>query len=115
MLTSVVWTLLVALVLAAVALVVMVVRRRPEQGWGTWLRANLATQGGERTSILTEHREAADGDTVSLVDILADAEHAPGYVTVPEAIEHRLETIAEPIEHGIGALSDRVAARRAGH
>ncbi|WP_454294358.1 hypothetical protein [Salana multivorans] len=119
MLSSVAWTLLVAVVLAVTVVAIMAVRRRPERGWRAWVRENLggaiAGAGGEGTSVLAEHRDAADGDTVPLGEILADAEHTSGYLTVPEPIEHRIEAIAAPVEQRLGALADRVAARRAAH
>lgn len=123
MFSSVVWTLIVAVVIAVAVVAVMAARRRPEDGWGTWARENVsAALGGAPgggTSALAEHRDAADGATVPLSDILADAEEAPGYVTVPEPIEQRIEAIAEPIEQRIGALTERlgerVAARRSAH
>lgn len=113
------WTTIIALVVAVAALTVLALRRRPEQGWIAWgrqlLRRALAGAPGGGTGVIAELRDAADGETVSLGELLADAEEAPGYVTVPGPIEHRIEAIAEPIEVRFEALAERVAARRSAH
>lgn len=106
---SAVWVVLVAVLLAAGLLVMMMASRRPEGGYLARLRDVLgARETGGDNGAVAEMRQAADGETVGLADLLDGAEDAGGYLAVPERYEARFEELTEGLMTRQRALTDRV-------
>ncbi|TGO05957.1 hypothetical protein [Serinibacter arcticus] len=108
---------LFAVVIAAGTVAVMLVSARPEAGYRAWLRDVLrpgADAGGRDRShhsrpmgAVAEMRDAAEGETVGLDDLLRDAERSDGYLTVPQRYEDRFEVLTEGLAARQRALADR--------
>lgn len=105
---SAVWAIVLAVLLAGGLLAVMMVVRRPKEGWRNRLSDLVRGERVGGPGIVEEHRAAADGETVGIADLLADAEQADGYVTVPARVEHGIEHGLEAIVSSSRALAGRV-------
>ncbi|WP_284250583.1 hypothetical protein [Litorihabitans aurantiacus] len=120
--TSAFWAVCLAVLLAAGLLVAMILARRPEAGYRTWLRetmrpleggdASAARPGRDRLSggAVTEMRDAAEGEVVGLSDLLREGEPDHGYLTVPQRYEDRFEELTVAIGARQRALADRRGA-----
>jgi hypothetical protein len=108
------WVVLLAIVIAAAIVVVMLIHARPEAGYRAWLLAAIrpGDDGAEarRMGAVAELRDAAEGETVGLDDLLRDAERSDGYLTVPQRYEERFEVLTE----GLAARQRSLAERRRG-
>lgn len=103
---AVVWTVVIIVLLAVGLLLTAVMTRRPDEGWGARLRELLRSERtGSSPGVLAEHRENVAGEAVGIADLLADAEQASGYITVPARLEQRMEAFA-------GRVEDRVRTAR---
>lgn len=106
---------LFAVVIAAGTVAVMLVSARPEAGYRAWLRDALRPDAGGRDrghdprpmGAVAEMRDAAEGETVGLDDLLRDAERSDGYLTVPQRYEDRFELLTEGLAARQRALADR--------
>ena len=94
--TSAIWVVLVAVLLAAGLVALMLVSRRPEGGYLARFRdLSNAGEAGAEGSAVTQMREAAGGETVSLADLMDSAQESSGYYAVPGRYEARFEELTE--------------------
>jgi hypothetical protein len=106
---------LLAVVVAAGIVAAMLVSARPEAGYLAWLReavrpgegASQPADGERGLGAVAEMRDAAEGETVGLADLLRDAERSDGYLTVPQRYEERFEVLTEGLAARQRSLADR--------
>ncbi|MEE6287749.1 hypothetical protein V2J52_08800 [Georgenia sp. MJ173] len=101
-------TILAALCVAGV-FAVLLVTRRPAEGWGGWLRGAYAAWRGRELTWVDADGGVDDSAVGDLGTLFLMSEPGNGYTLPPEDLEERIGIVARSRHHA----SDRVSAPRA--